>query len=134
MPALLGLFERYTKRTGVRVSFHHSGVEGRRFAPEVETTAYRVVQEALTNVARHARVTETAVRVWVDADALQVQVEDEGVGFDPQAVLAAGRSSGLPGLHERVRLVGGRLTLESSPGGGTHLLAELPLAGPAGAR
>jgi PAS domain S-box-containing protein len=133
VPALLALFERSTKQTGVRVNFSHSGVEGERFAPEVETTAYRVVQEALTNVARHARVAEAAVRVWVDAGALQVQVEDEGVGFDPRAALAAARSSGLPGMHERVRLVGGRLTIASSPGGGTHLLAELPLAGLSGA-
>jgi signal transduction histidine kinase len=74
-------------------------------------------------------VKEAVVRVWVHAQTLAVQVEDEGAGFDPGAVLAAGRSGGLPGMHERVTLLGGRLAVESAPGGGTHLLAELPSAG-----
>jgi signal transduction histidine kinase len=56
------------------------------------------------------------------------------VGFDPEAVLAAGRSSGLPGMQERVLLLGGRLAVESSPGGGTNLLAELPLGGHPGGK
>jgi PAS domain S-box-containing protein len=129
LPALRALFERYTARTGVRVNFNHAG-PARRFAPELETTAYRIVQEALTNVARHAGVGEVVVRAWVDADTLTVQVEDEGAGFDAAAVLAAGRSSGLPGMHERVRLLGGRLVIASTPGEGTQLLAELPLSDP----
>ncbi len=83
----------------------------------------------LTNVARHAQVREAAVRVWVDDDILEVQVEDQGVGFDPAQVLGTGRSSGLPGMHERVTWLGGQLLLESVPGGGSHLLAELLLAG-----
>jgi PAS domain S-box-containing protein len=126
LPALRALFERYAARTGVRVNFNHAGLE-RRFAPELETTAYRIVQEALTNVARHAGAGEVVVRAWVDADTLGIQVEDEGAGFDPAVVLAAGRSSGLPGMHERVRLQGGRLVIASTPGEGTQLLAELPL-------
>jgi PAS domain S-box-containing protein len=131
LPALRGLFERYTARTRVRVNFNQAGLE-RRFAPEVETTAYRIVQEALTNVARHARVAEAVVRAWVDADTLTIQVEDEGAGFDHAAALAAGRSSGLPGMYERVLLQGGRLVIESTPGEGTQLLAELPLTGGGG--
>jgi PAS domain S-box-containing protein len=131
LPALRGLIERYTACTGVRVNFNQTALD-RRFAPELETAAYRIVQEALTNVARHARVCEAEVRLWVDVGTLQVQVEDQGVGFDPETVLAAGRSSGLPGMHERVKLLGGRLAVESAPAGGTHLLAELPLGGPGG--
>jgi PAS domain S-box-containing protein len=133
LPALRGLIERYTANTGVRVNFHHVGLD-RRFRPELETAAYRIVQEALTNVARHARVREVEVRLWVDAETLRVQVEDHGVGFDREAVLAAGRSAGLPGMHERVMLLGGQLSVESTPGGGAHLLAELPLGGHAGRR
>lgn len=131
VPALRSLIARYTAGTGVRVSFNGAGL-GRRFAARVETAAYRIVQEALTNVARHARVDEAAVRVWVDADRLQVQVEDEGVGFDADTALAGGHSSGLPGMQERVMLLGGRLAVESVPGGGTHLMAELPLNGEEG--
>jgi PAS domain S-box-containing protein len=131
LPAVRGLIDRYAAGTGVRVSFHHAGLDG-RLPPDLETAAYRVVQEALTNVARHAGVKEAAVRLWVDAGRLQVQVEDQGAGFAPDAVLAAGRSNGLPGMRERVMLLGGRLVIESAPGDGTHLLAELPLGDQAG--
>lgn len=131
LPALRRLIERYTETTGVRVSFNQAGLEA-RFAPELETAGYRIVQEALHNVARHARVAEAAVRLWVHADALEVQVEDQGVGFDVEAVLAAGASGGLAGVRERAQLLGGQLVLESAPGAGTHLLARLPLRGSTG--
>jgi PAS domain S-box-containing protein len=133
LPALRWLVERYTAATGVHVNFQHAGLD-RRFAPELETAAYRIVQEALTNVARHARVREAAVRLWLDANHLAVQVEDQGVGFDPDAVRAAGRFNGLTGMHERVLLLGGRWALESAPGDGTQVLAELPLAGHTGTK
>jgi PAS domain S-box-containing protein len=125
LPALLALIKRYAVSSGVSVNFRHAGLEN-RFPPEVDTAAYRIVQEALTNVARHAKVGEAVVRVWCQDDVLQVQVEDQGVGFDHDAALAAGRSSGLPGMYERVMLLGGRLVIESEPGNGTHLMAELP--------
>jgi PAS domain S-box-containing protein len=126
LPALLALFERYTEQTGVQVHLKHRGVE-RRFAPELETTAYRVVQESLTNVARHAGVTEVTVRVWVTADLLSVQIEDRGLGFGPEAALASPQSSGLAGMQERVMLLAGSLAIESRLGAGTQITAELPL-------
>jgi PAS domain S-box-containing protein len=128
LPALRCLIERYTARTGVRVNFKHAGLE-ERVAPEVETAAYRIVQEALSNVARHAQVPEAVVRSWVEADTLAVQVEDQGVGFDADAIIAAAGSNGLPGMRERVLLLEGRLIVESTPGSGSHVLAELPLRG-----
>jgi signal transduction histidine kinase len=126
LPALLALFERYTAQTAVLVNFKHQGVE-RRFSSALETGAYRVVQEALTNAARHAGASSVTVRVWTDADMLNLQIEDRGCGFDPEAVLKASRSSGLIGMQERVMLLGGRMTIESSPGSGTTITAELPL-------
>lgn len=126
LPALLALFERYTTQTGILVNFKHQGVEG-RFASQVETGAYRIVQEALTNAARYAGVAGVTVRVWTDADKLNLQVEDRGCGFDPDTVLKAPRSSGLIGMQERIMLLGGRVTIESSPGAGTTITAELPL-------
>ena len=126
LPALLWYFERYTAQTNVRVAFKHAGLD-RRFTSEVETMAYRIVQEALTNVARHAGVQEVTVRVWVDEQTLCVQVEDRGVGFDPEVVLRAGKTSGLAGMRERAAAVGGRLIIESAPRAGTKLTAELPL-------
>lgn len=126
VPALITLFERYTDQMKVRVHFKHHQVE-QRFASELETTAYRLVQEALTNAARHAVVDEVVVRVWANTDILSVQIEDRGRGFDPEAALAKPTSSGLAGMHERVKLLDGRLTVESSPGFGTQITAELPL-------
>ena len=126
LPALLALFERFTDQTGVQVEFKHEGIEG-RFPPEVETTAYRIVQEALTNVARHAGVGTATVRVWSAAESVGLQIEDRGRGFHPESVLAATRSHGLAGMQERVNLLGGHLAIESRPGEGSRLTAELPL-------
>jgi signal transduction histidine kinase len=128
LPTLLWHFDRYTAQTPVRVAFKHTGLEGRRFAPEVETAAYRIVQEALTNVARHAGVSEVVVRLWADQETLGVQIEDGGTGFDPEAALAAGATTGLAGMRERAVLLGGQLTVESAPLAGTCVTAELPLA------
>jgi signal transduction histidine kinase len=126
LPALLALFERYTAQTGVLVDFKHQGM-ARRFAPQAETAAYRVVQEALTNTARHAGVAGLAVRIWIHAGKLNLQVEDRGCGFDPEATLKAPRSSGLIGMRERISLLGGSMTIESSLGAGTTITAELPV-------
>ena len=130
LPTLLWHFDRYTTQTHVRVTFKHTGLEGRRFAPQVETAAYRIAQEALTNVARHAGVSEVAVRLWTDQDTLSVQIEDQGAGFDPEVALAASGTTGLAGMHERAVLLGGQLTIESAPGAGTYVTAELPLSDP----
>jgi len=126
LPALLWLFERYTAQTNVQVDFRHTGLEGQRFAPAVETAAYRIVQEALTNVARHAGVSKVTVRAWADADALNVQVEDRGAGFDPALVAERATTSGLAGMRERATLLGGDLMIESVPGQGTLVMARLP--------
>lgn len=123
--ALLWHIEHYTAQTRVRVDFKYGGIETRRFEPEVETAAYRIVQEALTNVARHAQVNEVSVRVWTQQTRLIVEVEDAGAGFDAEAVLTASGTSGLAGMRERAMLLGGQLLVESRPGEGTRLTAEL---------
>jgi GAF domain-containing protein len=128
LPALLGHVERYTGQTKIHVHLEHSGLD-RRFAAETETGVYRIVQEALTNVARHGHVDEVTVRLWATDDVLGVQVEDHGAGFDPVAVLGAGRSGGLAGLRERAALLNGHLTVETKPGRGVRLTAEVPLHG-----
>jgi PAS domain S-box-containing protein len=125
VPTLLWYFERYTARTGVRVSFRHAGSEP-RLPHELETAAYRIMQEALTNVARHARTAEAVVRLWAAPEALYLQVADHGQGFDPDAALAAGASTGLGGMRERAEALGGRLTVEAKPGEGALVTAELP--------
>lgn len=126
LPTLLWHFERFTAQTNVRVVFRHSGIDS-RFSRQVETAAYRIIQEALTNAARHARVEEVTVRLWCDEDTLNVQVEDNGVGFDAEVARNNASSSGLKGMRERAELLGGQFTLETVTGSGTRLTADLPL-------
>lgn len=130
LPALLWQFERYTTRTQIQVDFQHAGLERRPCPSEVETAAYRIVQEALTNVARHAEASEVQVRLWVEGGKLLVRIEDQGRGFEPTITLHPEGSSGLAGMYERAMLLGGRLRIESSPGAGTRIQAELPLGEP----
>jgi PAS domain S-box-containing protein len=132
LPCLIWHLERYTSQTGVQVDFHHSGLENRRLPPQVETAAYRIVQEALTNVARYAQVKQVRVRLWRQAGRLYLEVTDQGTGFDAPAALAAARSNGLAGMSERAALLGGKFKIESSRGSGTRLTATLPLAVSAG--
>jgi PAS domain S-box-containing protein len=129
LPALLWHFEHYTTQTQVRVNFKHSGLEKRRFGAEVETAAYRIVQEALTNIARHAQVSEALVRLSTHQQTLLIEIEDRGRGFDMESVLSASETSGLAGMRERAVLLGGRLIIESRLETGTRLTAELSIAG-----
>ena len=149
-------FKRYFKQTGIRVQFKHAGFEVRgargeertpapidlgpltsNFAPptshlrlpaRLETAIFRIVQEALTNAARHARVKELSVRLWTNAEQAGLQVRDAGAGFDTSEAMRRGNSSGLAGMKERAELLGGEFILESTAGGGTCLTVELPLS------
>lgn len=124
LPALQLLFDRYTKQTSVEVHFEHRGIERRRFAEDLEIAVYRIVQEALHNVARHAGVQDVRVRGWSEGSLLGVQVQDQGIGFDPAGPLSHPSASGLAGMYERVRLLGGELTVEAAPGKGCQVTAE----------
>jgi signal transduction histidine kinase len=128
VPALAMQMERYTYQTGVQVRFDHRGVS-RRFPSTIETAAYRIVQEGLTNVARHAHTKEATVRVWAEGSTLGIQIDDKGCGFDVPSALATHASSGLSGMQEEAELIGGQLTIESTPGSGTLITVELPLDG-----
>ena len=123
--ALQNDLKEWSSRTGVEVHFQASGLESSRLLPEVETALYRVLQEALTNIVKHAEAHLVSVVVErQDGQAVAV-VEDDGVGFDPDAV-GAGRL-GLVGMRERVTLIGGTLQVESGPGSGTTLRVRVPL-------
>ncbi len=128
VPAVLWLIDHYPE-SGPTIHLEHTGVD-RRFPALLETAAFRVVQEGLTNAMRHAQTKRITVRIWADETQLAVQVADEGVGFDQDAALRSTRSGGLQGMRERVRLVGGELLVESVPGRGTRVIAELPIQEP----
>jgi PAS domain S-box-containing protein len=132
LPTLLWQIERFEIQTGMTVDFRHANID-RRFAPETELTAFRIIQEGLTNVARHADVRHAKIVAWANLKSLRVNLEDEGSGFDVKAVLGA-RSSGLSGMAERSRLLGGRFDIESAPNHGTRITVELPAKVRAGER
>jgi PAS domain S-box-containing protein len=122
LPALQWLIERFQTQTDIAVDMRHQGIE-RRFSPEVEIAAYRVIQEALTNVARHADVDQATISLLCDGTLLIV-IRDEGCGFDPAATPAP---SGLRGLRERVELLDGAVVIDAALGAGVRITAEFPL-------
>lgn len=119
--ALRGLARRHE----IKVELSQTGMTD-RLAPETEIAAYRIVQEALTNVARHAAATHCRVRLMRLPETLRVEVEDDGAGFDILGAPAEPRGFGLIGMRERAAMLGGRLTILSAPGSGTRLCVELP--------
>jgi PAS domain S-box-containing protein len=130
LPALLWHTRQYTEQTGVNVSVDPVGLETTdRLPPEVETAAYRIVQEALTNVARHAQVNVATLQIRRDADMLFLNVVDTGAGFQPGDFW---KSSGISGMRERATLLDGTLTVQSRPGAGTQIIARLPIRGQPG--
>ena len=129
LPALNWQFGRYTEQFHISVNFKHGGLEQRRFPPDIETAAYRIVQQAMTNVLRHSRAKEVNVTVWISEQnqTIAIQIADDGAGFDVDASFHAGKSSGLSGMRERAALLGGRFLVHSVPLEGTTVTAELPL-------
>jgi signal transduction histidine kinase len=128
LAALVSHLGSYHRSTGILVEFEHRGIEHRRFGPDLETAAYRIVQEALTNIARHAGVHSAHLRVWSVEGLLCLRIEDQGVGFDAERLLRGSAVRGIGGMRERSALLGGTLTVESAPGQGCRLTAELPVA------
>jgi signal transduction histidine kinase len=132
--ALRWYVEREAKRAGLGFSLALA-VEQRPQAT-VEITCFRVVQEALTNVIRHAHARHLAVELGTAAGALRLVVRDDGQGFDVPAArarAARGESQGLLSMRERVALAGGELEIDSAPGHGTSIRARIPLVNGTGA-
>jgi signal transduction histidine kinase len=126
VPALDAYGKAFTRRHAVRIDVRHAGVEGVRFGREVEASVYRIVQEALTNVARHSDAAACTVSIVKTADALRVTIEDDGCGFDPQAVGGPGGGLGLVGIRGRATELGGAVRIESTRGQGTRLTIDVP--------
>jgi signal transduction histidine kinase len=123
---LTWLIRNYQEQTRAPVEFHWIGPE-RRFSPSVEITTYRIIQEALNNVIRHAKEKQVVATIWTDETDLHLCVEDQGGGFDAEKAFGVGKSTGLGGMRERARLLGGDLSIESVLGSGTTISASIPL-------
>jgi signal transduction histidine kinase len=119
--------QSFGKRHDIRVQLLHERMN-ERLLPETEAAAFRIVQEALTNAARHAHATSCRIYLQRLANTVLITIEDDGVGFDATEVSGSGarRGLGLLGIRERVAQLRGTLRLESSPGKGTRLTVELP--------
>jgi two-component system, NarL family, sensor histidine kinase UhpB len=123
VPALEAQLKRFSTRTGIEVRLRTDG-DPNELPEVIQTAIYRVTQEALTNVARHAGATAVEVDLRGDEGRAELRVRDDGAGFDPGAIRRAGTVEpgaglGLSGMAERARLVGGELDVRSSPGSGT---------------
>lgn len=132
LPALRWYTRRYSERVGIEVRLQISGSKDRRLPGPVETALFRIVQEALTNAARHAAASVIKVRLDFTDPAVRVTIEDNGRGFDVDAVLKSGeknRGTGLIGMEERAAFLGGSLTIKSQPGRGTQILTQFPANG-----
>ncbi len=128
--ALRRYLGEWSEQSCVAVDFHCDGLEDRRLPLEFETALYRVIQEALTNVLRHAKAKRVSVLLERRADHVSLIVEDDGVGFATEVVLETSDihdKLGLLGMQERIRLAGGTLDLESTPGRGTTVFVRVPL-------
>ena len=131
-PAIEALVERVRAQTGLDIALevdlaYEQGRAMHRHAPELETTIYRLVQEALTNITKHAAAANVTLRITdpeADPGHVLVEICDDGVGFDPEQPAGG---FGLVGMRERIALVDGELAITSAPGEGTRLVARIPI-------
>ncbi len=123
--ALANYIQDWSNRAGIAATLHTSGLLDDRLAPDAETALYRIAQEALTNVAKHAKAANVDIILERRSDSVLLIVEDDGVGFDPATAGRASQGFGLLGMHERAGLVGATIEIESSVGQGTTVLVRM---------
>ena len=121
--------QTHLEATGIRVDFERKGVT-KRLAPAVETALFRIIQEAIHNITKHAEAQNVIIRLEVKANKIAAIVEDDGKGFDVKAIFRSKtgmRSLGLLGIQERATLLGGTFNIKSRVGHGTRLIVEIPI-------
>ena len=131
IPALHSFMKDFTRRTGIRIHLTAFASDRSDQLDSAKRTAfYRLAQEALTNVARHAHASYIKVVVQKRSRTMTMEITDNGRGFEVDRVLIAKGNNrlGVLGMRERVQMVGGQVTLESTPGSGTNIRAEIPVA------
>jgi len=123
---IVQLVHEWSKQSGVAAEFHAVGLNGDRLPPEVEVNLYRITQEALHNIQKHAQACKVCVLLERRDGQVILIVEDDGKGFDPDET-GGGGHMGLINMRERAALINGRLEIESAPGAGATLFARVPL-------
>jgi PAS domain S-box-containing protein len=124
--ALRQFVDDWSANAAVEAAFHSAGIPAGALSPHVETNLYRIAQEALNNVAKYAQAGQVNVLLERRTGAVVLMVEDDGRGFDLEAVRRRGQCLGLVGMRERAQIVGGRLEVETSPGKGTSIFVHVP--------
>jgi signal transduction histidine kinase len=127
-PAVKRLAADVEENSSVAITVDVEGVSGQRLAENVETAVFRIIQESLNNVVKHARAHRAAIRIDRDGGYVLLSVSDDGCGIDPEVMRgrAAPGCLGLIGLRERAALLGGELAIESAPAQGTRVIARIP--------
>ncbi len=129
--AVQSFVRKYEETTGWYVELRIRDLEDIELPPEVEINLYRVIQEALTNISRHARAERVDISVSMEQGTLQLQIDDDGIGFNPDSLARENgeeATMGLNSMKERIALIGGRLSIESAPGRGTRIKAQVELS------
>ena len=127
--AVSNYVEKWSEHSGITADFHSRGLQKQRLPPPIETAVYRIVQEALNNILKHAGADRVSVILELRNNQLRAIVEDDGKGFDVEAVRftsVEGHGLGLLGMQERVAAIGGNLEIESHPTTGTTLVTRIP--------
>lgn len=125
VPAISRLINDLKLVNSLAIDFHAAEIEDRRFTDGVETALFRIAQEALTNIVRHASARSATVSLSCIGSTLRLTVVDDGVGFDPSTSSPAGHQFGITGMRERASLLGGELKIFSEPGCGTRIEAVI---------
>jgi signal transduction histidine kinase len=132
--AIRWLLDNHLKEKGVEYFFNVIGAEDMRFRPEVEITLFRIIQEAIMNIAKHSKAEHVFVIFRMNNTNVHVDIEDDGAGFDFESLFHQTmhntkdrRGLGLLGMMERVSLIGGDIKICSSPGKGTRITVKFPL-------
>src|SRR5262249_52027137 len=128
--ALTNYLMDWSEHFDIHAQFHARGMEPDRLTPEIDTALYRITQEALNNVAKHAQARTVDVLLDGHPDLVSLIVEDDGIGFDAQQSIGTRHRFGVIGMRERAALLGGTLDVESRQGAGTTVVARIPLTGP----
>jgi PAS domain S-box-containing protein len=129
--ALANYLEEWSQRSNVAIDFHSNGLLNQRLGSQLESTIYRIVQEAVNNTIKHANAENISIILEKRGSRVLLIVEDDGAGFDVEALLktpAKNRRFGLLGMQERVALIGGSLSIESTPGVGTTVLVHIDIS------
>ncbi|MGI9034748.1 MAG: sensor histidine kinase, partial [Pyrinomonadaceae bacterium] len=131
LAALENYIREWSHHTNVAAEFHTFGLANTRLAWEIETNLYRIAQEALNNIYKHAKASKVEIMLEKREDSIVLIIEDNGAGFDVKDKINRAKGIGLIGITERAVIIGGKSEIESREGAGTTIFVRVPVKFPA---